>query len=805
MEHTLARRIKSQSPHFSPSQALWSGLLGAALASLSACGGGGNASVDASPPTETAALTVNNASVDYAVAGLPTLADDLVVTPSFHAAPVLLAPPDDTDVVDSSASARRTIRKQSIPAELADVDSREMTVEKIQQVTRERPQGTSGTVSPLATTTAVVTYTPAQIRAAYGLPALPAAGTALTADQAAQLGAGQTIYIVNANHNPNVVAELTAFNQKFGLPGCTVQTIATGAVLPLAAAPTTGCTLSVVYSTAAGAMTTTAPAFDAGWATEIALDVQWAHATAPMARLVLIEAPDASVNSLSAAVQLANKMGPGVVSMSFGANEGSWTSSFESTFSGANMTYLAATGDAGAAVSWPAVSPKVVAVSGTSLTYNGSGARSETAWSNTGGGTSQFTVAPSYQTGLVPSLVLARRTVADVSFNADPNTGQFVAVIPPGASTPNWISAGGTSLSTPQWAGLMAVANAQRLRAAKTLLGQPHTALYGQVGGVPDNYALAMKDITTGSNGSCVGCTAQLGYDPVTGWGTPNVDGLLSALTGLAAPVAPPTVGSGAVVGKVGTALAFKVAVTSVNPVTYTLGGAPSGLTINTTGDVTWPSPVAGTYAVTVTVKDTQTGLTGQGVYTLSIAPAVVAPDVTGATVNGTVGTALSFQVTVSAPNPVTYTLTGPPAGLTVASTGLVSWAVPVAGTYSVTVTAKDSKTGLSGQGVYKLVIATKPVTSLNPVMQATSLTGKVGQPLSGKITFNSPAGLGMSISITGVPAGIVFTPSAVTGGMTLNVAWPSPVLGNYTLAVTATDSAGRSSKLSIPVAVAAR
>ncbi len=802
----MARRTTNLSLHFLPSQSLWAAVLGATVAGLSACGGGGDATVDASPPTESAAaLTVNNASVDYAVAGLPALPDDWVATPSFHAAPVLLAPPDDADVVDSSASARRTIRKQSIRVELADVDSREMTVEKIQQVTRERPQGTGSTASPLANTTAVVTYTPAQIRAAYGLPALPAVGTALTAEQAAQLGAGQTIYIVNANHNPNVVAELAAFNQKFGLPGCTVQTIATSAVLPLAAAPTTGCTLSVVYSTTTGAMTSTAPAFDAGWATEIALDVQWAHATAPMARLVLIEAPDASVNSLSAAVQLANKMGPGVVSMSFGANEGSWTSSFESTFSGANMTYVAATGDSGAAVSWPAVSPKVVAVSGTSLTYSGVGARSETAWSNTGGGTSQFTAAPSYQTGLVPGLVLARRTVADVSFNADPNTGQFVAVIPPGASTPNWISAGGTSLSTPQWAGLMAVANAQRFRASKTLLGQPHTALYGQVGGVPGNYALAMKDITTGSNGSCVGCTAVLGYDLVTGWGTPNVGGLLSALTGLAAPVAPPTVGSGAVAGKVGTALAFKVTVTSLNPVTYSLSGAPSGLTINTAGDVAWPTPVAGTYAVTVTAKDSKTGLTGQGVYTLTIAPKVVAPVVTGTTVNGTAGTALSFQVTVSAPNPVAYTLTSAPAGMTVTSTGLVSWAAPVAGTYSVTVTAKDSKTGLSGQGVYKLVIATKPVTSLNPVVQATSLTGKVGQPLSGRITFTSPAGLGLNISITGVPQGMGFTPSAMTGGMALNVAWSSPVQGNYTLAVTATDSAGRSTKLSVPVTVAAR
>lgn len=801
----MARRPVIFSSHSTTCQAVWAGLLGSVLAGLSACGGGGEPAVHASPPTETAAaLTVTNAGVDYAVPGLPALPDEWVVTPSFHAAPVLLAPPDDADVVDSNASARRSVRRQSIPIDMADVDSRALTVEKIEQATRDRPQSTGSSVAPLATANSVVTYTPAQIRAAYGLPALPSVGATLTADQAARLGAGQTIYIVNANHNPNVVAELTAFNQRFGLPGCTVQAIATGAVLPLAAAPTTGCTLSVVYSTASGGMTSTAPPFDAGWATEIALDVQWAHATAPMARLVLIEAPDASVNSLSAAVQLANKMGPGVVSMSFGANEGSWTSSFESTFSGANMTYLAATGDSGAAVSWPAVSPQVVAVSGTSLTYSGSGTRAEVAWSNTGGGTSQFTAAPSYQTGLVPGLVLPRRTVADVAFNADPNTGQFVAVIPPGASTPNWISAGGTSLSTPQWAGLVAVANAQRLRAAKTPLGQPHTALYGQVGGVPGNYALAMKDITTGANGTCAGCTAVLGYDLVTGWGTPNVGGLLSALTGLAAPVAPPSVGSGTVSGQVGKALAFKVAVTSVNAVTYTLSGAPSGLTINSTGNVAWASPVAGTYPITVTARDSKTGLTGQGIYTVTIVPAPVAPVVTGTTIAGTAATALKFQVTVRAANPVTYSLTGAPAGLAVASTGLVTWTSPVAGNYSVTVVARDSKTGLTGQGVHKLVISTKPVTSLAPVVQAAGLRGKAGQPLTGTITVTSPVGLALNLSISGVPLGMGFIPVAVPGGVALNVAWPSPVLGSYTLGVTVTDSAGRSTKVSLPVTVTA-
>ncbi len=148
--------------------------------------------------------------------------------------------------------------------------------------------------------------------------------------------------------------------------------------------------LSMVYSTTSGTMTATAPAYDSGWATEIALDVPWAHATAPLARIVLIEAPDASTTSLLAAVTLANNMGPGPVSMSFGASEGSRTSSLESTLAAANMTYLAATGDSGSGVEWPSVSPHVLAVAGTSLTYSGSDSRFEITWASTGGGISGF-------------------------------------------------------------------------------------------------------------------------------------------------------------------------------------------------------------------------------------------------------------------------------------------------------------------------------------------------------------------------------------------------------------------------------
>ncbi|NYS36052.1 putative Ig domain-containing protein, partial [Streptococcus danieliae] len=136
---------------------------------------------------------------------------------------------------------------------------------------------------------------------------------------------------------------------------------------------------------------------------------------------------------------------------------------------------------------------------------------------------------------------------------------------------------------------------------------------------------------------------------------------------------------------------------TAPNPVSYTLAGAPAGMSISSTGLVSWAAPLAGTYAVTVTAKDSKTGLSGKGIYTVAIA-APLPPVVTAASVTGKPGVALSFTVTTVAPNPVTYSLSGAPSGMSINAAGVVSWASPVLGSYNVTVIAKDSKTGLSGQ-----------------------------------------------------------------------------------------------------------
>ncbi|NVM79056.1 hypothetical protein FHW83_004893 [Duganella sp. SG902] len=691
---------------------------------LSACGGSENGA-DAPQAQAAAPLATASTVLQLDDGTLPAADAQQFAQPAFHMAPVLLDAPED---VAPGAAAPTTVHTETVPSAFRRLSSRQLTVDRLRQVQANRgataveaTDNGGGSATPLATSTTVVTYTPAQIRAAYGLPALPSSYSNLTAAQAAQLGAGQTIYIVDAMHNPNVAAELAAFNSKFGLPVCATKTIATNASLPLAAASSSACELSIVYSTAAGGMTATAPAYDSGWATEIALDVQWAHATAPLARIVLIEAASASYDNLLGGVRLANNLGPGIVSMSFGGSETSGTSAADSVFSGAKMTYLAATGDSGAAVSWPSVSPKVLAVGGTTLSYSGAGARSEVVWSSTGGGVSQYVATPAYQSTAVPGMGTAsRRTVADVAFNADPNSGQYVAVIAGGGSTVKWTSVGGTSLSTPQWAGLIAVANALRAQNGKAALAQPHSALYTNIATVAGTYASVFADITKGSHGSCGGCSGEVGYDQATGLGTPNGAALLSTLSGLTVQTAP--VVSGATInGKAGTALSFTVAVTASNAVTYALSGAPSGMSISGAGVVSWAKPVAGSYNVSVTAKDSVNGLSGQGVYSVVVAAAggttttttkasSTPPVITASALSGVVGKALSGSIAVKVSNSgaVSLSISGAPLGMSFSASGMnvvVAWPSPVAGSYTLKVTATDGA-GVSATASIPVTIA---------------------------------------------------------------------------------------------------
>jgi hypothetical protein len=806
-----------------------------------------------------------------------------VARPAFHLAPVFLEPPDGTDRVEPMRSATLAPRRVPVDPAFAGLSTRRLTPEVLRQVrdTGMVPQGAIAEIgagdSPAPALTATV-YTPAQIRAAYGMFSLPSTSASVTSAQAAQMGAGQTIYLIDAQDDPNIATELASFNSNFGLPGCTVTAIAVTASLPLPAAPTTGCTFSIVYSDVNGARTATEPAYDATWATEIAIDVQWAHATAPYARIVLIEAPTASESSLNAAVLLADQMGPGVVSQSFAGVEISFDVGYDGTYSTANMTYLAATGDWGAQVNWPAVSSKVLAVGGTSLTYSGSGTRTETVWSDTGGGVSAYIATPSYQTLAVPGLgALPMRGVADVAFNSDPNTGQYIAVMAPNSSTVNYWDAGGTSLATPQWAGLIAVANALRAQASLAPIGQAQSALYG-LGTQPASYASAFLDITTGTNGSCATCSAGAGYDLPTGLGTPNAAALLAVLSGQT-PVAAPVLTSASVSGTVGAALSFSLTATGAHPLTYSLqgapagmavdassglvtwstplqgdysvtaialdavaglsgqgilsvsigaapmpqvpggvingiaqtpltfavqatgdnlqfslSGAPSGMSVNASGVIGWASPIVGTYEVGVSAADAVTGLWSEGLYTVTIAQPE-APSVVSESVKFVSGEAISLNVKVNATNPLTFSMTGEPAGMSIASTGNITWKTTKVGTYAVKVTAHDTRTGLSGTGVVTLSI-----TQSGPVIVATTLTGVARKPLTGSISFTDTTATVLSIHLSGAPVGMSF----VVSGNVLKAKWASPVTGKYALQVSVTDHKNLMATAKIPLIITA-
>jgi subtilase family serine protease len=354
-------------------------------------------------------------------------------------------------------------------------------------------------ILPASASTNVGGYTPAQIRQAYGI------------DQVPQTGSGQTIAIVDAYNDPNIQSDLATFDTQFGLP----------APPSFQVVPLNGVTQ-----------------VNNGWAAETSLDVEWAHAVAPGANLLLVEAPSNSLLDLFSAVSYAAQQ-PGVVavSMSWGGNEFPEETSLDGTFTTPaghpGVSFVASSGDSGSsgAPEYPSVSPNVLGVGGTSLFLNSSGGYgSETAWSLSGGGKSAFEAEPSFQAGVQNFGV---RTTPDVSYDSDPNTGFLIydsVGLPSGQSG---FVVGGTSAGAPQWAGILALADQARAANGLGPLANAQSAVYG----LP---AADFHDITSGSNGAY---SAGPGYDLVTGLGTPIVNLIVPALAGNSPP--PPTGGGG--------------------------------------------------------------------------------------------------------------------------------------------------------------------------------------------------------------------------------------------------------------------
>jgi len=350
-------------------------------------------------------------------------------------------------------------------------------------------------------------YSPQQIQNAYGVNQI-----AFSGGKVAGNGTGQTIAIVTAYNDPNISSDLAAFDKQYGLSAPASLTIDN-----------------------LGATTT-----NPGWALETSLDVEWAHAMAPGAKIVLVEAPSATLSSLLNAVNYARyQPGVSVVSMSWGTTEFWGESAFDSIFTTpaghTGETFVAASGDSGAwyGPMYPSVSPNVLAVGGTTLTLAaGNTYGSETGWSDSTGGFSgldsgwrTYESEPSYQTATLQAVGLSYgvRTTPDVSFNADPNTGVAVYDSIPYSGQSGWFEVGGTSAATPAWAGLVAIADQGLATGGKGALSNTQAQT--------DLYTLPSSDfhgITTGFNGY----SATPGYDLVTGLGSPKanlvVAGILS-------------------------------------------------------------------------------------------------------------------------------------------------------------------------------------------------------------------------------------------------------------------------------------
>jgi subtilase family serine protease len=402
-------------------------------------------------------------------------------------------------------------------------------------------------------------YDPYQMRRAYGLDSLINAGYD---------GTGRTIVIIDAFQNPALTTQMAMFDTQYGLPAVQLTQIAPFGLTPFVPGDPN--------------MT--------GWAEEISLDVAWAHAMAPGAKIILALAKSNQDSDLQDVLQYVvdNNLGD-VISMSFGEGETCMDPAIvaaqhaafaEATLKG--ITLFASSGDQGAAQptcdgnSWmksastPASDPLVTGVGGTELiaadwttactvasrdssncptpnpvpgTYE-----SETAWNEgppfgdfqnrfaateaTGGGFSVLYDAPPYQKATVKG---GQRGVPDVSYNAAILHGVLTYLAIPGVP-PGWYRFGGTSAGAPQWSAILAIANQK----AGGRLGFLNSAIY-QIGKVNKAYPVSFNDITAGTNSAgefdsngnpviVLGFNAGSGWDATTGTGTPIVSGLVDYL-----------------------------------------------------------------------------------------------------------------------------------------------------------------------------------------------------------------------------------------------------------------------------------
>ena len=619
-------------------------------------------------------------------------------------------------------------------------------------------------------------FTPSQILAAYGINQVFFSGMAGN-------GAGQTIAIVDAYHAPTIASDLHAFDLKFGLSDPN---------------------LTVVSQTGSR---TALPSVDPshGWGLEASLDVQWAHAIAPGANIVLVEANSASYGDMLSAVKYASSISNvSVVSMSWGGPQSPFAPAYDSIFTTptghSGVTYFASSGDSGAPGGFPASSPNVVSVGGTTLSMNGNNYVSESAWSGSGGGISTYEPEPDYQRGVQNT---GYRTMPDVAFNADPNSGYSVY-----DSAYGWVRVGGTSAAAPSWAGLAAIINQGR-----TLSGQ---AVYDGGSFLSALYKLPsadFHDVITGNNG----LAATVGYDMVTGRGTPIANLLISDLVGSGqtkainhAPInlvdTDTSVNAVAKNAAVGTTVGITAHATDPDgdKLTYSLTDNAGGkFAINASTGVVTVAGTLDTLSHNITVKAADTG--GLSIsQTFNIAAPInhapinlvdidfsKSPVARNAAIGTTVG--ITAQATDPDGDKLTYSLTDNAGGKFAinATTGVVTVASTLDNlSHNITVKATDTG-GLSTSQTFSIAAALNraPVNlvDIDPANYAISRNAAIGTAVGITAHATDPDGDKITYGLVDSSDG-KFAINANTGVVT--VAGALDILNHY-IVVKATDSSG--------------
>ena len=310
-------------------------------------------------------------------------------------------------------------------------------------------------------------------------------------------GKGEVIAIVDAFGDPNIVSDLEVFNARFNLPPAN---------------------LTVLYPQ--GQPTT----MDPSWALETALDVEWAHALAPSATILLVIAMDNSGENLFGAVEYAVQQGANIVSMSWGGPEFQDELSLDSYFQAQGVVFVAASGDTEKLL-YPAASPYVVGAGGTSVQLDecGNKVAPEIAWVGSGGGVSQYEPKAPWQNICSQMPPTSNRTVPDVAFFADPYPGVYVYTSIPIEGYVGWVAVGGTSVSAPCLSAIFANSMNRRMRICNF-----SALLYAIAGG--DCYTNPFNAYYDEMNGNNQYYPCIPGYDYVTGLGSPIEKNFIKAV-----------------------------------------------------------------------------------------------------------------------------------------------------------------------------------------------------------------------------------------------------------------------------------